>query len=386
MSQTFLCLLSTGAINSVYGTFGISLLIIVFIQSMKNRRINMGAFQYPSLWVFFAFGLAYCIIGDLTIQGMLYYCITPVLAYCAGWSIIETEDCNKEKGIRNAMLSIIIGYAVHAFLNYILNRNVVIRSQLRDVYSGAIKAATGSGAINTLSFSLIAYFLVIEKKRIVKAIGVITFVISLAYAFVLGTRTQFIILAITSIVILAVYMIEKKGLIAGVALFFFTGIILACVWLVIYEFELFGLKEFIESSNLANRNIEGSGLEEADQYRFESIFRGFENLLVYPFGVPDGLTTYYHNMWLDVGRISGLLPFILVVLFTVASLYRVLRLLGNKRIGIEIRYMLFSVYIGFYVNFAVEPVLEGLKDFFYVFCIVNGMTECFYYTKMYYRK
>lgn len=385
MNELLLFILSTGAVNSVYGTFGISLLVIVFVQAMKSRTLKLGALNHTNFWVMICFGLTYFAIGEQTIQGLLYYCLTPVLAYCAGWSICENEKANRSKLICRIILAILIGYAVHAFQNYMINKDVVVRSQLRDVYSGVMRAATGSGAINTLSFSLIAYFLFIEKNVAAKAVGITAFSISFAYAFILGTRTQFIILIFTVIVVLLVYMIEKKGCAGGLLFVFFAIIFVALAYLIVYHFELFGIKNFIENSNLARRYVEGSGIEDADQYRFGSIFRGLTNLFVYPFGVPKGLTSYYHNLWLDVGRIGGVIPFFFITILTISSLYRVLRLSFDKGLDFKSRYMFFSVYLGYYVNFAVEPILEGFKDYFYIFCILNGMLECLYYNRAFHK-
>ena len=40
--------------------------------------------------------------------------------------------------------------------------------------------------------------------------------------------------------------------------------------------------------------------------------------------------------------------------------------------------MILCVYIGIQINFFVEPILEGLLDFFLVFTLINGMIECYY--------
>ena len=121
----------------------------------------------------------------------------------------------------------------------------------------------------------------------------------------------------------------------------------------------------------------GSGLQSADNYRTSSLTRGLVNLIDYPLG---GLkhNEYYHNFWLDIGRIAGILPFVCMVVYTAVINTHALRIIKGKNIAEPFRYMILCVYIGIQINFFVEPILEGLLDFFLVFTLINGMIECYY--------
>lgn len=374
MSQLLLALLSSGAVNSIYGTLIISLVIIFVVPVFRRRRIQLNALTSPAFWLLFSFGLIYTVIGDFTIRGFEYYLIAPVLAYTAGWCAIE----NGKKGRRsivNFLAFIIIGYGVHALLNYSINVGRV-RWELQDFFSGQLRAATGSGCINTLILSVFTYLILIEKKRALKVAGLALFIIGVLYALLLGTRTQFIIFALVNGVTLISIEIEKHGARGGIWVFAIFAVI-AGICFYLYTNDVLGIKTYIDASNLLQRGFGSRALQESDQHRISSIFRGFTTMFDHPFG---GLIneSYYHNMWLDIGRVAGLMPFLIVTSYSIVTFAHVIRIFFDRTNEARIRYLLLSVYLGVMLNFSVEPIMEGSLDFFLIFCFINGMVECYY--------
>lgn len=375
MPELLVMLFTTGAINKIYGMLAISILIIVPWQLLKNRKAYVNGMASAPFYTLALFGFFYFLIGEFSIQGILYYFVCPLLAYLAGWVIIDVRSDEIEITIRKVIIAILLGFAIHAFLNYSINIGHQ-RWELQDYFTGNIRGATGSGCINTLALSLMAYIIVIEKKKLNKIIGLGCTVVSILYAFLLGTRTQFIILFAVSFVFLVSYLFEKYGLKSAAIL---TAIVLILVGAAFYLYtnNIFGIKVYVDTSNLMARYQVGSGLQTADSYRTSSVLRGLDNLLNYPLG---GLkaTSYYHNLWLDVGRVAGILPFVLMVAYTVMINTHVIQIIKSKKIDGWMRYLIMCVYLGIQINFFVEPVLEGLLDFFLIFTLINGMVECYY--------
>ena len=104
-------------------------------------------------------------------------------------------------------------------------------------------------------------------------------------------------------------------------------------------------------------------------------------MLDHPFGGLES-TAYFHNMWLDIGRVAGILPFLVMVAYSVVTDFRAIKIIHNKEIDIRLRYLILCVYLGFQINFFTEPVLEGLFEFFLNFMAINGMVEAYYYRFM----
>lgn len=375
MTQFLLFLYTIGALNAVYACVVVSLLIIVLRQLLQTRQVYLNALVHPSFWVLFIFGISYALIGGATLRMMLYYWATPVLAYLCGWCYLDRQKMPAEENIKKIILPMLLGFGVHALLNFVINIDND-RLVLEDIFSGELRSATGSGSMNTMIFSLLIYFALIEKRKHIKIVGLLLFVISLLYAFVLGSRTQFIIMAIVAAIIFVCYTYEVRR--KAFRRILLTVIGVCAVIAALYYGDVFGIREFVESSNLLHRIEEGTDTVASNEVRFEAVGRGLRSLFEHPFGGQERVF-YFHNMWLDIGRIAGIIPTLLMVCYSVMTFVHAIAIFRNKKNDIYVRYILLSLYIGVFLNFMTEPILEGILDFFYTFCIINGMTECYYY-------
>lgn len=77
-------------------------------------------------------------------------------------------------------------------------------------------------------------------------------------------------------------------------------------------------------------------------------------------------------MILDIARIAGVIPMFFMMTYMLKMLRNVISIYRCKEIS-EIRYMVVSVYMGYWLNFAVEPVMEGLIEYFLMLCLLDGM-------------
>lgn len=376
MSDIILLIYSAGAVNSIYGLLVMSFLIVFLRQMLKYRKVYLNGINSIGFFLLFAFGFSYVLIGEFSTQGLLYYFFCPLLAYLTGWTLAEYSNVNAENRIKRMIFAIMVGYSIHALLNYIINIGHK-RWELTDFFSGSLRAATGSGCINTLAFSLLMYIIVMGKGMSQKMIGLGCVLPSILYAFLLGSRTQFLILGIVSFLFLAIWLFEKYG-IKSVLLLILIVSLLVGSGIYIYQHNILGVKLYIDSSNLMTRYQIGYDIKSTDNYRTSSVMRGLNNVFSYPLG---GLKeiSYYHNFWLDIGRVSGVFPFLSMVVYTVFVNLHMMSIFKDRHIDDRFRYLIFCSYLGYQVNFFVEPVLEGLIDFFFVFTIINGMIECYYY-------
>lgn len=382
MPQLLLAFYTSGAINQVYGILGIGFLICVIWQLVCKKNLYFNAMLSLSFWLLLLFGLLYCVIGEHNIRGIEYYLACPLISFFIGWTIVDVNKFRSEKIIKYTLYFMLLGFAIHAFLNWKVN---VGRGRwlLIDFFTDELRAATGSGSINTMIFSLGAYLVVLEKNKKLRIMGVLAFLISLQYAFLLGSRTQFAVFLVVSIAFLFLYLYEKYGKTA-VLRFAFILCILGSIGTAMYYYDIFGLHTYIDESNLMARYSDIYGLEDSDGYRFNSISNGIIGLFNNPLG---GLRSvgYYHNFWLDIGRIAGIIPFVLMVIYSLVINYHLFLIVRSKKEIDWFRYLLFCIYLGVQLNFATEPVLEGLLNFFLIFTIINGMVECYYY-RVYLRK
>ncbi|MDC0827347.1 hypothetical protein [Faecalitalea cylindroides] len=375
MEVFFVFLLSLGVLNPIYSNILFSFLYITIIQYIKTKKILLNSALSINFWALFLFGITYFLFGGLKLQHLEFFLITPLLVYSFGWTLIELRGGKDVDFIKRIIFAMLIGFGVHAFLNYISNIGVT-RWLLTDFFTGSIQAATGSGVLNTMIFSLLAYLLFIEKDKKIKILGLVLEIVACIYSFQLGGRTQLIILGLVFVIIFFFYLFEKKGFVPTFKTIMRLAILVILVYIV-YQLDIFSIKTSIESSNLLLR-LEQGGLEASDQYRINSVLNGLLSLINHPFGGQETVF-YFHNMWLDVGRVSGVFPFLFLLLYSVLATYHVLMIFLNKNYNITIRYLFLSLYLGIQINFFTEPIMEGAISFFLAFCFLSGLVDYMYY-------
>ena len=175
------------------------------------------------------------------------------------------------------------------------------------------------------------------------------FFATIQYMFMLGTRTQFAILLLIVILAALQFAYSEQG-IAGVLKCIGIMAVISLIALLLYHFNVLSIRDYILSTNLAARYERRASLENADSFRFQS-------------------------MWLDVGRVSGIIPFCLLLVYSIKSFANVTVIWKNTKILPSLRYLLLFLYIGAYVNCSVEPIWEGALNFFLALCVVDGMVS-----------
>ncbi len=92
-------------------------------------------------------------------------------------------------------------------------------------------------------------------------------------------------------------------------------------------------------------------------------------LLTHPFGWAEGGEVYYiHNMWLDIARISGLLPFVMLCCLTIRFFARAMR--NAWRSATETNYLVLGLNVCFFASCFVEPIFGGTH--FMLYCLLWG--------------
>ena len=199
------------------------------------------------------------------------------------------------------------------------------------------------------------------------------FFATIQYMFMLGTRTQFAILLLIVILAALQFAYSEQG-IAGVLKCIGIMAVISLIAFLLYHFNVLSIRDYILSTNLAARYERRASLENADSFRFQSFWIGMRELIQYPMG-GRASQIYRHNMWLDVGRVSGIIPFCLLMMYSVKNFANVTAIWKNTKILPSLRYLLLFLYIGAYVNCFVEPIWEGALNFFLALCVVDGMVS-----------
>jgi hypothetical protein len=92
-----------------------------------------------------------------------------------------------------------------------------------------------------------------------------------------------------------------------------------------------------------------------------------------PSNITAEISSYSHNLWLDVDRVAGIIPFIFIFWFTILSVSLLIRALRIERENLYFNITLIVSFIGFMAVFFVEPIMEGMYFLFLIFCLFIGI-------------
>lgn len=350
--------------------------IIVAIYKKATFKMTVD------LLLIWLFSLSYFILltyhGRGGIGAMFIYMIGPVGSFFIGYCILKSSN----KFIFKTVMAIVFGNFIHGLLNMIMyfrlygfTSSVIGARALPDIWTGKVLTATLQGTYYTMIASLLFYsiVLVINKKSKVLALVILLSIgFSLLATFVMGNRTLIAIMLITFLSNFLLYSALNKKSPKYITKNIAYIAILALGIYVIYTKNIFSIREFVEGSTWYMRsNI----MVANEDPRLALYQRAISQMFDFPLGgykMNLGLS-YAHNLWLDVLYATGLIPFFFLIIYTFQSIKNLIRLIKQKNTDVEFKIFIFSIYTGFFLNFMVEPILEGVPYMFLSFCIINGM-------------
>ena len=144
-------LLTLGAINWGYVYPLVFLFTALLRQRVLGKEICFNFLYASSFWLLLAAGMSYALIGVRTISGVYHHGILPVIAFAIGWILAEGSS---DEQVRDGILALAAGFGTYAALNMLVNFGNN-RYRLIDFWTGTYRAATGSGALNTMPISAV---------------------------------------------------------------------------------------------------------------------------------------------------------------------------------------------------------------------------------------
>lgn len=224
-------------------------------------------------------------------------------------------------------------------------------------------AATLYGLNVSLGLACLFGFLSIEKneRTLLHYLLPISFALSILTTVHLVNRTG-LVLAFCSLLVFLFY--SKKSSKA-------TWIIVIIVALVFAYLSTKSDFASIMEAYTSREETEGHGLSDAGS-RTEKWMDALSRLFISPFGwYKDIDYSFTHNMWLDVARLTGIIPFIAIAGATIAGYKDTIRLCRIKNDYLILT--LISILLVFFLECFVEPVIEGFDLYFYLMCMFFGI-------------
>lgn len=341
--------------------------ILVFIFVSINTSIDKTGFLL----------ITYCVtyLGISSLNGFNYnastlvlYGLAPIFFYQFGKYI--TIKCRVESQLLLVLYFIILCYSIDIFVvtaKTIITTGLLINpartfSFTKD-YDMSI-AATGIGLNMSIGMVGLPMFFLIKNKWI-KTLYLLLFVGSLLTTVHLLNRTGIFVAAFCFVGVIGYYSRHNIKAFLG-----YSALILVVI-IVLFKTGIIN-EELLDFYRERNEDLSTMGT------RTERWQTALSYLFTNPFGwTRRGETYFIHNMWLDVARISGIVPFCLLVWFAVTSFLRSFKLI--KRYNNSLSYLLLGLNICFFASCFVEPIYGGTH--FMLYCLLWGFQNGLYTNK-----
>ena len=331
--------------------------IITFWSVTIRHKMDKGDFVilcYLICYILISFinGISY------SLSSLVLYGIAPLFFYQYGKHI--TRSYKGENELITAWLIIIFCYCIDIFVIRISNiiDTGSLLSESREFYfknnDELQKSATLVGLPMAIGMIGLPMFFIVKKIGL-KISFLSLFILSILVTFSLLNRTG---IAVAGLCFLAVigYRYRKNGKLLFLS--FFSVVSIVCI--LIYT----GLisSDLLSAYDERNVDLATAG---SRSYRWSN---AIIDLFTHPFGWYQGNIYHVHNMWLDVARISGIIPFILLAYMAYDCFLKAFKLI--KRYNNSFSYMMLGMNVCFFLTCFVEPIYGGTH--FMLYCMLWG--------------
>jgi len=336
--------------------------LTLFIDNRFRFKVNdLKVFLLLCLFAVSFFAFSYQ-MGFYSVMG---FCLP--MAYYIG-SNIRNDD---QRSIKKLIYIIAFGMACHMVLNFLLeilfwhDRLYYLfgkvthydiwlfdvippsgQSQEGGLFSNILftRVKTTGTSINYIMLAAISYYLFkYETDKKAKYIGIILFVLSTIYCLALGRRTSFIVLEISLLLSFILDNLGKENHINKKTikiLLMFS--ILVVIIVVLAVFNVFGLKDLLLKFSIFNKII-NQGFK---TNRLEILFKSMAVAPKYLFGgrkMSAEVGDVVHDLWGDIYDYAGIVPYILMLVYSLKLFKDMIVLCKSHNIKKEYR-LLYSVW------------------------------------------
>lgn len=375
MTYFVLMFISLASLNLINRYFYFIFIAVILFCLNSNRKLHFDIYPLSMLlllslsWTFFSPESSYSLLGMIKT-------LTYLLCYMVGNSMIEDDLDYAENNTPYSLfywtvVAIALGAFVHYLLNWISNLSYGSRNTV-DIWSGREMAATGQAAMACIPLGLAIACLFFKNSIKIKLAAIITVILVLGYNLVLSGRTLLLMfLIITAVAFSHRFLRVKKGRMRVVVLLLAVILLL----LFVYQANILGIRSYIEDSPLYERFFAENSQMELDEDNRDIKKQYFlKNMLSYPWG---GMHMreemgYAHDIFLDTYDEAGIFALLGMVIYILISVYHMFKCISDDTLSFGFRQIVLCVYVICYIEFMVEPILQGMPWFFASFCLIDG--------------
>ena len=331
---------------------------------IKNMKIFILLCAFSIFFFIFSFKL-----GFYSVMG---FCLP--MAYYIGGRLNKSAD-----NIKKLIYLIALGMGAHVLLNMaydftIYGTDLFNHTSHYDIWLQD-EAMPTAVATNYMIITGCVYYLLLKENNKKLKFGILgVYLVMMIYNITVGRRTPILMLGITLAVGVVfdffVFDGNKKILKKALILFLMIVLLIGIVWII----DLFGIRSTLYNMPFIMKFRE-YGL---DTRRFDIMINGIKMMPHYLWGgqyISGLMEIQIHDLWLDIYDYAGIVPFVLMIVFTVYEIVCFIKLLINKKISSDFKILLIGVYAACLVQAMLEPLMTGASIFLICMVMMFAATD-----------
>lgn len=323
----------------------------------------------PGILIFtFLYGSFGLLSGFMTLSKLIGLCLPLSIFYILGKFIVIRVRKPVHLILLVAILLICYQLDVFCSFLYSLLTEGYTLSNTRIFYLGADEnralTATLVGLNVSVSMVGLSSSVILKGYNKLRLLYFLLFLMAILTTTYLLNRTGLVICLICTIVVLCYYYQNNRKMLIGIFAFMALILVLAL------NLGWIG-SDILMAYGERNVDIQTAGM------RTVKWSEALSELFRHPLGWAEGgsETVYYaHNMWLDIAKVTGVMPFLALLLVSVQAMIAQLRLLKIKSDSFIA--VTTGLNICFFLSCFVEPVYGGVHLFLWM--MLWGMQEQYY--------
>ena len=349
--------------------------IIIFIDKKYKFYVN----NIKIFFILCLFGVTFLLFSYKTEGIFALIGLFIPLAYYIGSNIYKP---NEEK-LKTIIFILAFSMTLHIILNFAVDLafrgfECFSKNSHYDIWTLNEYPTTQTAVNYILILGIIYYLFVYETNRKIKATGITLFIIAFIYLIALGRRTPIFIFGIvvlfTSIVDYSCLKNRNKGTMILLGLLLFS-IVFGILLYLIYKNNLFNLGETVERLGIVRKFISVAFytprleiVKETIKLAPQHLLGGREISTIMDLGP--------HELWLDVFDISGIVPYIILVIYSISCLIIIIKILSDSNISKTFGIMIFSLFLSIILQFFMEPIMSGSSVILLCVIVIISSLEC----------
>lgn len=354
------------------------LMLLIYTVIYKRRPVVNGEMMVLLLFIALYFILDSKLEQSNTYK--LWYSISTVSLYMCGYymnfgMLDKNERSEKLEYVIRIIAVTYTAYVVITVVYSAINGQFVITRNPLNLWTGKLRAATHYGTMSIVPLAYGLWLIVIGETKKRKTQGWILIIFAVTVAIITASRTVIMLVPVGAIIayfsnikMCGEFTRRHVNQLIGVLVFLGVGI-------VAFVLDIFGIQTLFFRTQLGQRYVQGNAPTLTEDGRWINIlfFLGNIDKSLWGGGYSRTNVGNLHNVYLNVFDLSGIIPFTLLVFFTISILRDFLRMRRNGAVSISVELLMLLVLSLAFIQMLLEPTMESVPVFMWCLLLICGM-------------